>query len=302
MGLPIKIKLADCFFEREVRCGYEVTEKHKKIWAVHLDLYRAFSELCEEHDIHFQVAFGTLIGAVRHKGFIPWDDDFDVWMDRENYEKLQALDTRDVMAPYFLQTPLSDRKYFTGIVRFRNSLTTGAIKGLIGADYNNGIYIDVYVMDGLSDSLMKCKFQWLCKMAVIKLIQLKRQKRPRSSSLKDVLFFCLKPVSLLLNYSCLVGMYDRIIGMWNGSSTKLSYIVYGDARGKSYSIPKEDIKNTIMLPFEDTFVPAPSNYDSILKGIYGDYMKFPPREKRGTWHEGVLSFEPEIPYKVYFSK
>ena len=302
MALPIKIDLPETFFCKEVRAGYEVTEKTKKIWAVHLDLFKVFSDLCNKYGIRFQVAYGTLIGAVRHKGFIPWDDDFDVWMDRDNYQKLMAIRQEDVPQPYFLQTPLSDRKYFVGLSRFRNSLTTGAVKGICGADYNSGIYIDIYVLDGLDETPIKWRTQWLCKMLVIKLIQLFYQKKPRSKRLQDLIFYCLKPLSMLFGYERLVFLYDSILSMRTRNTNKLSYLITGTKHGKGYWITKEELKDTIMLPYENTYVPVSRSYDDILTRIYGNYMEFPSVEERGKWHEGVLHFEPEIPYKEYFRK
>ena len=88
MKLPIKIKLPEHFLEKEVRCGYSVTEKAKKIWAVELDLLAEFDRVCRKHDINYQIFAGTLLGAVRHEGFSPWDDDVDVCLLRGDYEKL----------------------------------------------------------------------------------------------------------------------------------------------------------------------------------------------------------------------
>ena len=88
MALPIKIDLPKNFLEPEVRSGYEVSSKLKKICAVELDLVNDLKRVCDKNGIRFMLAYGTLIGAVRHKGFIPWDDDFDVWICREEFEKL----------------------------------------------------------------------------------------------------------------------------------------------------------------------------------------------------------------------
>ena len=79
-------------------------------------------------------------------------------------------------------------------------------------------------------------------------------------------------------------------------------MITGTKHGKGYWITKEELKDTIMLPYENTYVPVSRSYDDILTRIYGNYMEFPSVEERGKWHEGVLHFEPEIPYKEYFRK
>ena len=167
MSLPIKIKLPEHFLEQETRCGYEIPSKSKKVWAIQLDLLQRLIEVCDKHDIKFQVAVGSLLGAVRHKGFIPWDDDLDVWMIREEYEKLCKLPQSEFGEPYFLQTTISDQKFVSTDSRFRNSQTTALLKGYADADYNNGIYIDIYVMDGYIDSRSK----YLCQDWMLYIIQ-----------------------------------------------------------------------------------------------------------------------------------
>lgn len=81
----------DKFFEAEERCGYHISEKMKKVWAVELKLLDYFDQLCREHNLRYYIAYGTLLGAVRHQGFIPWDDDIDVVMFRDDYEKLKVI-------------------------------------------------------------------------------------------------------------------------------------------------------------------------------------------------------------------
>lgn len=151
MSLPIKIDLPSSFFNEEVRDEYRVSEKGKRIWAVELDLLAELLRICKKHDIRVCLFAGSLLGAIRHKGFIPWDDDIDVCLVREEYEKL--LQHQDEFKhPYFLQTGYNDREFFLGYARLRNSDTTGIITWNKSKNYNNGIYIDVFVVDGYVDS------------------------------------------------------------------------------------------------------------------------------------------------------
>ena len=89
--MRINLVLEDSFFEEEIRSGYTVSSEMKKIWAVELDLLNEFSKVCQKHQLKWFVHAGTLLGAIRHKGFIPWDDDIDVVMPRADYEKLCEL-------------------------------------------------------------------------------------------------------------------------------------------------------------------------------------------------------------------
>lgn len=300
--LPIKIKLPSNFLEPEVRSGYEISEKLKKIWAVDLDLFQELSRVCNKHGIKFQVCFGTLIGAVRHGGFIPWDDDFDVWMTRENLEKLMTV-ADEFKHPYFLQTPLSDRKFCSPLCRLRNSETTGVISGFEANDYNNGIYIDIYAMDGVSLSRIKCAIQYVLKRIVVRMWALRGQTHSRTESIKEKMeFYLIRPFACVLSYDHWYRLYVAILSMYTKSSDKFSHMVNSNWKGKRNWVYAKDFDDTIFVQFEHIQVPIPRNYDEILRRDFGNYMKFPPKEQRGKWHEGQIHFEPEIPYKEYLEK
>lgn len=302
MSLPIKIKIPSGFLQEEIRDGYFVTEKSKKVWAVQLDLLNELTKVCKAHNITFQVSFGTLIGAVRHKGFIPWDDDFDVWMTRENIDKLIKLDS-EFRHPYFLQTPINDRRYVTPLTRLRNSLTTSAIRGMDTIDYNNGIYIDIYAMDGVSTSRIKCAIQYILKRIVVKMWALRGPVPPACNSIKSVLErFLIRPISFVFTYEVWYKLYVKVLSMWTKGTDKLSHMVTCNIYGKHNWVLKKDMDETILLPFEWIKVPVPRNYDEILRRDYGDYMAFPPESERGQWHAGTLRIEPEVPYKEYLSR
>ena len=83
--------LPESFFKEETICDFFVSEKRKKIWAICIDLLVSFDKVCRSYNLRYSLAFGSLLGMVRHKGFIPWDDDIDVVMPREDYEKLYSL-------------------------------------------------------------------------------------------------------------------------------------------------------------------------------------------------------------------
>ena len=300
MSLPIEIKLPEHFLEKEVRCGYEVSEKQKKIWAVELDLLKHLLDACKKHNINVQVYIGTLLGAVRHKGMIPWDDDIDVAMDRENFKKFCDIAPQEFNEPYFFQTALSDRKFFLGFGRLRNSLTTGVVTGNESCDYNNGIYIDVYVLDGLSYSKILNKTQLLLLHIVVKCCTTYGRVARKNNSLKEIVFRCLRPLIRLFPFEWWYWLYTLMLSLWTNRTDRLALQTHFKLRYK-YCILKSELADTIELPFENMMVPVPRAYDTVLTRIYGDYMSFPPPEQRGKWHEGQIHFEPDIPYKDYLA-
>ena len=301
MGLPIRIKIPEGFLAPETRSGFFVSEKRKKVWAVQLDLLNELTTICAKNNIKFQVSFGTLLGAIRHKGFIPWDDDFDVWMSREDLDKLISLSNK-FKHPYFLQTPLNDRRYACPLTRLRNSLTTGSVVGMNTPDYNNGIYIDIYAMDGLATSGVRYFFQRLLKIIVGELWALRCPIKPAFNSIQNFIRrVFIQPFSLLLPYRYWYYLYVKVVTMWK-KSEKLVSLAYGDDWfGKPNWIYKDDLKKSIQIPFEWITVPVSHNYDAILRRYYGNYMEFPPLTERGRWHEGQVEIDPEVPYKEFFA-
>jgi lipopolysaccharide cholinephosphotransferase len=130
--------------------------KHRiRVWAVLIALLEEFMCVCRRHDISFFVDGGTMLGAIRHKGFIPWDDDIDLIMTRSEYEKL-LLVTNEFKQPYFLQTSFNEPQAARGHAQLRNTNTTAILKsemkdGRPCYAFNQGIFIDIFVLDNIPD-------------------------------------------------------------------------------------------------------------------------------------------------------
>ena len=122
----MKLEIADSFYQEEERCGYVVSAHMKKVWAVELDLLYQLQQVCEKYGIKYYGSGGTILGAERHKGMIPWDDDIDIMMLRDQYDLLCAH-ADEFKEPYFLQTFDTDEGYFRGHAQLRNSNTTGVL-------------------------------------------------------------------------------------------------------------------------------------------------------------------------------
>lgn len=300
----IKLQIPSDFYKEEIRCDYVVTEKLKKIWAIEIDLLNELLRVCKKHNIKIIVYAGTLLGAIRHKGMIPWDDDIDVALTRPEYEKLCNVAQDEFKHPYFFQNAKTDKKFFCGYSRLRNSLTTGLIKGMETAEYNNGIYIDVFVLDGYIEDDCKLRKQMHDKKVSERIVNAYSfqyyTKNPFKIAIKAIIFLLLRlTYCKKVPYNKHVERYNSILSRFTEKTDRLTLMTHDMDFIPKYWLRKKDLDDIIYVDFENIKVPVPKDYDSVLRHTYGNYMEFPPVEQRGEWHEGIILFNPDIPYTEF---
>lgn len=282
----------------EYICDYLVSAKQKRINTAYLDLLREFDRLCKKANITYWVYFGTLLGAVRHQGFIPWDDDVDIMVPRKDFDRLLAMTNEEfgAEAPYFLQNPVNDPRYYQPLMRFRKSDTTAIMDyDLVllkeypkDAQYNMGLCLSLFPLDECPKSDLA---RWIRKKIAYVLLGIYYRG---SCSAKE------KP---LFHIICRAA--EKVIGPKNIMTMIHACFRVKKPNGKMVNCvdgfypaphhwPAEDFRETILLPFEDLMVPAPVGYDDLLTNRYGNYMEFPPVEQRVNKHDGFLS--ADMPY------
>lgn len=276
--------------EEEVRCDFVVSEKRKKIWKTQLDIALEVKRICEQHNITYFIIWGTLLGAVRHKGYIPWDDDFDIAFLRKDYEKFCEIAKKEIAYPLFFQDALSDRDFFMGYTRIRDSRTTGWILENSSPNYNNGIYIDIYPLDVIPSNTYVWKVQAFLINFFLK--GLGKYNKLAHIEKKKKSF---KYVSFVFFHKLCCKMFD-----WVKHPKKLGGIYCPQDIEMGYWFSVESVKNTLEMEYENVTFSAPKGYQEILQRAYGDYMKFPPKNKRGTWHERQIVFDPDVSYIDFY--
>jgi phosphorylcholine metabolism protein LicD len=293
--VDLKIKLPEGFLDEEVRQGYTITTEMKKIWAVELDLLQRFLEACEKHGLKCYADAGTLLGTVRDKGFIPWDDDIDLVMFRDDYDKMVEIAPTEFEEPYFFQNYYSDENYPRGHAQFRNSNTTGILTSDLEKKFtfNQGIFIDIFVLDGVDDNKLALK-KAEKKISLLKKCTnyLTGYREPENFHEK----LLLKTLKLFnVNYKNLFKKVDDEL-------RKHSISEYENAAPLNFVFEtKKRIRNkhiydsVTYLPFEFMTIPAPERYDEFLSVRYGDYMK---PAQISTTHGGVI-FDVDKSYTEY---
>ena len=298
MDLPIKLQIPDSFYEEEEKCGSLITKEEKKIWAIELDLLNEFKRICDKYNLKWYIAYGSLIGTIRHKGFIPWDNDVDVWMPRIDFHEL-CKHSDEFVHPYFLQTPHTENgRYFSNYCKLCNSLTTGSWKGLYDLGVNCGLFLDIFIIDEIPDD--KC----LEKRILNKIgfyshfeIFINSKDSKQFSIKKSVRYLIWKYFLHKCNGAVLFDKIDQICYENTGKGyNQVGY--FPSPYGNRDRAPKECWAETLWMDFEMLKVPVPIGYHTILSNIYGDYMQLPSIDKRVT-HE-YLDMSPDIPYTVFW--
>ena len=284
--------------------GYKLSEYDKKMQEIYLGLWSEFDRVAKKHNLKYFLFNGTLIGAVRHKGFIPWDDDFDIAMPRKDYDILQFELAKEFRNPFFLQTILTDPTHFNGLIRLRNSETTMILRYDYGHPCNNGVYMDIYPLDKLPDGKIKNK---LLNYTAVLYRQFfyyhvygtlyPNKDNSGEKGIKQKIIRNLSNITFkLFDEKLVYSFFQHKIGKYRDKDCKYVSAICTHPFRKSNIWFAEDIEEVTYLEFEGNMMPVPKGYDRCMKRRYGNYMELPPKKDRKPIHCTKAYMNPDIPY------
>lgn len=256
-----------------------MTELQSKL----LDMLKWFHSFCEEHNLRYYALGGTMLGAVRHKGFIPWDDDIDVGLPRADYNKLIELSDR-IQSPYVLETPHSEAKEFVyAYSKLYNTDTTLIEKGK--SNIKRGIYLDVFPLDGLGNNEIDATKQFKRTAHLVKKLAVRvspiRKGRGFAKNCAVALSRCVpqfiindKKLAQKLNRVAAEKDYDDNVFVGNlVCNYKLNNILRRDYFGTPTS-----------YVFEDAEIYGAEDYEGYLSQVFGNWRKLPPEDQQVSLH------------------
>ena len=310
----------------EMRCGFLVTSHRKKLWNVEIGLLKEITRICKKHNIRWYAIGGTLLGAVRHQGFIPWDDDVDIIMLRPDYEKFKAVAEEELKFHpsyrmwywfnYRLETDTeaaqhasSDlpfiskeqiEKYpawapFFPLLRLVDENTTY----LMEDDRKNvfySVWVDIFCLDPcppFEDKALMRNFDTARELLLATVFP-DRVRQAILNKEKFLIPYERMLAFLNLPYKLRAQQFDMFQLKNFVTTPKIAEIKYHSINRKRIVYDTEDFDETIYLPFENFEVPAPAGYDRALTACYGDWRKMIVTQGH------VNTYSTDVPYRDYF--
>lgn len=281
--VDLKIEVPEVFFEEEERWGHKIDRQMKEVWAIELDLYAELKRVCDKYGLRVAANAGTILGAVRHKGFIPWDDDLDFMMPRKDYEVLCEVASEEFKHPYFFENFHVDPHFIYGDAKLLNLDTTGYENPYLT---KHGIFIDIFPLDAYIDDERLFEQQWNEALNLFSRYQ-------RVLTCNSFSYIMGKGISIprrlarlyyYLKYKImgakvggayqkkLFAAFEKVCQRYNDRDD-IKYIGELSFLQKNDRSLMADFDNLVMMDFEFIKIPVTCHYHDYLTMKYGNYQE-----------------------------
>ncbi|MCR4792571.1 MAG: LicD family protein [Lachnospiraceae bacterium] len=282
------------YFKAEMRGETLISETTKKAWAASVETLSEVIRAIEARHLHYCALYGTLLGAVRHKGFIPWDDDIDIGMPRSDYEIFRKSCFEDLPEGYNVMDPCEEDVKGLDILRINNTLDPNMdpefLQKYHGCPYIIGV--DVYPIDNVpdDDEMDGGICDALTLIARILTIDDDIENATRDDLLERAEMIriiesschCSLPEDEMFHIN-LMRQFDRLSSAYKGKKTEKVTVYRNHYFLPKHVFPRGTFSQTIDLPFENITIKVPKDFDAVLRTMYGNYMK--PRQWKNTVHQ-----------------
>lgn len=295
------LEFRDDFFEQEIREGFYIDETMKRLWAVQLEILQVIAEICDRHNLRWFAVFGSLLGAIRHEGFIPWDDDMDIGMMREDYMKFMKVLPKELPAGFKCLSSLGPEGYteYHSIVLNGNAVNISPawLERFHGCPFTVGI--DLFPFDYLPRDKKEREIQKILFNIVARAVQMiknltefdeknghtQAEDKIYEQELMDALGALKTYCNFQINENNIKEkQWEKLYGpLWKlGNELAMMYkeeesddiVMYGDyAFWEHKKYPKAWFSELYAASYEDFVIPVPCGYDGFLKSIYGEYQQ-----------------------------
>lgn len=244
-----------------------------------LEIAKDIDKLCRDNDIKYFILGGSAIGAIRHKGFIPWDDDFDIIMDNKNYSRFcQVCRTQLNKDKYYFQEGEVDWPCLFSKVKLKGT-TFEEPSAYIDKSGEQGIFVDIFKMENAPTNKISQKWQYFCAKYLL-CYSLLQRGWGKVSMAKRLMTLSALPLKLKFVRS----FFKKQVENWSNQDTKYYAYFTGPYRLKQCFFERTDFEKSLYVPFEDTEFPVPVGYDNWLRHVFGDYMTPPPEKDQVGRH------------------
>lgn len=266
-------------------------DKLRKLQLTELEILKVIDKICTEHDIKYSLIGGTLIGAVRHKGFVPWDDDLDIRMSRLDYERFIKVWNSIQPEGYYLQNKRNTPAFPQSFTKIRKNNTAFVLYESENKKYHTGIFVDVFPLDRIPNGRLRKK--WFLFRALIYQIFTRESDYQKNNKLIDSVVAILLKVTTKKYRKKYRDAFEKKLVKYS-SQTNWNCVAIDALSTIGKELPNSIADSYTRLEFEGQEFMCFSDWDTYLKTYFGDYMQLPPVEER-TWthHPLIIGFENE---------